>query len=111
MTSKRQKRLVNASAQTTADGKKSTANRRAAPEQGIVAASAPKKSDLPPHRPKLVVEVVWGDITRARADVFAVGHYMGLPPQKAELALDRVVSGQAEGSPRKLLITELTRRG
>ena len=39
------------------------------------------------------VEVVWGDITRAKGDVHAVGHYDGVVPQYAELALDRAISG------------------
>jgi CHAT domain len=69
------------------------------------------KSETPTHRRKLTVEVVWADITRAEGDVHCVGHYMGVLPQKAELALDYAVSGREDASHRKLLITEWTRRG
>ena len=58
---------------------------------------------------KLDVEVLWGDITRAKGDVHAVGHYVGVAPQQAELALDRAIShGNSE---ERLLITQLTARG
>jgi hypothetical protein len=63
------------------------------------------------HQPKLTVEVVWADITRAKGEAYLVGHYMGVRPQKAELALDRAVSGYVEGRREKLLITEWTSRG
>ena len=39
------------------------------------------------------VEVVWGDVTQVRADIYSVGHYRGVLPQRAELALDRALSG------------------
>jgi hypothetical protein len=57
----------------------------------------------------LRVTVAWGDITKAGADVLLVGHYMGVLPQSAELALDMYVSN----SPAQdgLIITELTQRG
>ncbi|MFK8052900.1 MAG: CHAT domain-containing protein [Woeseiaceae bacterium] len=42
--------------------------------------------------PTLDVEVVWGDITRCEGDVFAVGHYQGVLPQQAEMALDAQIS-------------------
>ena len=66
--------------------------------------------------PVLDVEVVWGDICEAEGDVYAVGHYQGVLPQQAELALDRVVSavGAKEDARRGdagLVITEHTRRG
>jgi hypothetical protein len=61
--------------------------------------------------------VVWGDITRVVGDVYTVGHYQGILPQNAELALDRAVSGllgasrpAARGDDR-LVITQHTRRG
>ena len=54
---------------------------------------------------KLDVEVLWGDITLAKGDVHAVGHYIGVAPQQAELALDRAISEE------RLLITQLTARG
>jgi CHAT domain len=78
-------------------------------------ADAPRPDAAPPASPalapKLRVEVVWADITQAEGGVHLVGHYMGVRPQKAELALDRAVSGYREGEREKLLITELTNRG
>ena len=65
-------------------------------------------------RPKLAVEVVWGDVTRVDADVYTVGHYEGVLPQRAELALDKAVSGllgRKKYDPRSLAITRHTRRG
>ena len=47
---------------------------------------------LPTAAPALAplqIEVVWGDITRVPGDLYAVGHYNGVEPQGAELALDR----------------------
>jgi hypothetical protein len=58
----------------------------------------------------LRLEVVWGDITRTAGDVYAVGHYQGVLPQFAELALDRMVSGPG-ASGQQLVLTTLTRRG
>jgi pimeloyl-ACP methyl ester carboxylesterase len=72
--------------------------------------AAPGRSVLRPAQvPKLKMEVVWGDITRTKADVYAVGHYEGILPQKAELALDRAISGTDETD--RLIITALARRG
>ena len=59
--------------------------------------------------PRLRVEVVWGDITKAEGDVYAVGHYEGVLPQRAERALDEAVSGPSKRRP--LIITDQTRRG
>ena len=61
------------------------------------------------RRRRLRVEVVWGDIAKAAGDVYAVGHYEGVLPQSAELALDEAVSGS--GKVRHLVITDQTRRG
>ena len=61
------------------------------------------------RRPRLRVEVVWGDITKAAGDVYAVGHYEGVLPQRAERALDEAVSGPSKR--RHLVITDQTRRG
>jgi len=41
---------------------------------------------------KLRMQVVCGDITKVRGDVYAVGHYVGVMPQAAEYALDTQVS-------------------
>lgn len=60
------------------------------------------------------VEVIWGDVTRLDADVYTVGHYEGVEPQRAELALDKVVSGVRDEEtvdPRRLVITQHSRRG
>jgi pimeloyl-ACP methyl ester carboxylesterase len=73
---------------------------------GAVAAKAP---------PRIAIEVVWADVTKVDGDVYAVGHYRGVLPQRAELALDGVVSAVdlAEGKydRRRLVITQHTRRG
>lgn len=58
------------------------------------------------HSP-LEVEVVWGDLREVDADVFAVGHYQDLLPQRAERVLDEMVSPNAE----ELVLTRFTRRG
>ena len=66
------------------------------------------------RRPTLAVEVVWGDVTTIEADVYTVGHYEGVQPQRAELALDEAVSGvqgKEDYDPRSLVITQHTRRG
>lgn len=61
------------------------------------------------------VEVVWGDVTKVdKADVYAVGHYARVVPQRAELALDEAVSGVSgtkDYDRRRLVITQRTQRG
>jgi CHAT domain len=62
------------------------------------------------------IQVVWGDITKTRADVYAVGHYQGVLPQNAEWALDTAISGvdpEAFGPDDHdcLVLTKLTRNG
>ena len=53
--------------------------------------------------------MVWGDITKVDAHVYSVGHYMGVPPQRAEEMLDRQVSRwEKEGD--RLIISEFARR-
>ena len=72
---------------------------------------------LPTAAPALAplqIEVVWGDITRVPGDLYAVGHYNGVEPQGAELALDRhVVSRipQARRSSERLTLTRLSHLG
>jgi hypothetical protein len=62
-----------------------------------------------PRPRRLRVEVVWGDVTRVPGDVYAVGHYEGVLPQRAERALDEAVTGRR---PRRhLVITDQARRG
>jgi pimeloyl-ACP methyl ester carboxylesterase len=69
----------------------------------------------PVPAPKIAIEVVWADVTKVDADVYAVGHYRGVLPQRAELALDGAVSGVATDADdydrRRLVITQHTRRG
>lgn len=64
---------------------------------------------------RLRVRVVWGDITKASGDVYVAGHYDEVPPQFAERALDRVISGVENeidrGDDEGLVVTSLTRRG
>ena len=82
----------------------------------------PAAEGRPPAAPgeqrqlSIAVEVVWGDVTAIEeGDVYTVGHYEGVAPQRAELALDRLVSGipphERSPDPRKLVITQHTRRG
>ncbi len=62
----------------------------------------------------LLLEVVWGDITRVPGDLYVVGHYNGVEPQGAELALDRhVISRMPEGrrGSERLTLTRLTQLG
>jgi hypothetical protein len=73
--------------------------------------SPPPAAGGPPPRPKLAVEVVWGDITQAVSDIHFVGHYVGVLPQKAERALDRAMAGETDGSDKRRIIREWTKRG
>ena len=76
-----------------------------------VAASHPPDQDR--AATTLDVDVVWGDLTKVQGNVFAVGHYIGVLPQYAELTLDQHLSGlpdAKEGDP-GLFITDQTRRG
>ena len=68
----------------------------------------------PPAFVPLQIEVVWGDITRVPADLYAVGHYNGVEPQAAELALDRHIVSRlplARRSSERLTLTRLTHLG
>ena len=68
----------------------------------------------PPTLAPLRLEVVWGDITRVPGDLYVVGHYHGVEPQGAALALDRhVVSRMPEGrrGSERLTLTRLTNVG
>ena len=89
----------------------------------LTAAPRPTAAPTPTARPTaakvslpvpLQLEVVWGDITRVPGDMYVVGHYNGVEPQGAELALDRhVVSRMPEarrGSER-LTLTRLSHLG
>ena len=61
------------------------------------------------RKTRLAIDVEWADITKAEGDAFVVGHYIGVLPQNAELALDIALSGTSE--PSRLVLTDLTRRG
>ena len=78
----------------------------AAPAEAPPAAGPSARREGGPSRSaRLPVDVVWGDVTRVEADVYVAGHYIGVIPQNAELALDRVVSGiprGAEDSPARI---------
>src|SRR5262245_35008065 len=94
-----------------------------APEP-TAAAPEPEQPPKPPRarrRRPIPLEVVWGDATRIEADVHTVGHYEGVLPQRAELALDCLVSDvdladvfdekTGDLARRRLVITQQTRRG
>jgi pimeloyl-ACP methyl ester carboxylesterase len=68
---------------------------------------APTRRVAGEDRP-LEIQVVWGDITKVHADVYAVGHYQDVLPQYAELALDLKVSG--DDDPAKGIIRDHTLR-
>ena len=86
-------------------------------EQGEAAGTPTEEADGAPaktERPAITIEIAWGDVTQIEADVYAVGHYQGVLPQNAELALDCAVSGIPEGCDpvrSRLVITRHTRRG
>ncbi len=44
-------------------------------------------------------------------DAIAVGHYLGVRPQSAELALDQAISDREDDAEQRLLLTELSERG
>ncbi len=78
---------------------------------------SPPKKTAPP---KIEIALLRADLAELPAapknilpvDAISVGHYLGVAPQNAELALDRVVSGWKAGDPdAKLLITALNLRG
>ena len=60
---------------------------------------------------RLGVEVVWGDIARAAADIVAVGHYQNVYPTQAEAALDRAMSGDAGAVVTERVLHGATARG
>ncbi len=79
------------------------------------AVAVAEEEEEPAAKPtiEIAVEVVWGDVTKVEADIYAVGHYEGVPPQRAELALDEAVSG-VRGTVgydcRRLVITQHAER-
>jgi hypothetical protein len=71
----------------------------------LVAPAEPPEPETAPHRLRLLVS--WGDLTQVSADVHLTGHYQGVMPVAAELALDRAISQRLGRS----IIAEHTRRG
>jgi hypothetical protein len=60
------------------------------------------------------MEVVWGDITRVPGDMYVVGHYNGVEPQGAELAIDQRLVSRLPNEKRRserLTLTRLSHRG
>ena len=89
--------------------------------RGSAAPAQPSQLPPPARRRSIPIEVIWGDATRIDADVHTVGHYEGVLPQRAELALDCLVSNVEladvldpathDQARRRLVITQQTRRG
>lgn len=73
--------------------------------------STPKKAKAGDvgKKAKLKVEVCWGNIKKVRGNVYCVGHYEGVLPQHAELALDTVVSQSTD--PNEMILRTHTQRG
>jgi hypothetical protein len=65
--------------------------------------------DATPVRVRL--EVVWGEIGAATADILAVGHYQNVYPTQAEAALDKAMSGDAATVVAERLLHGATARG
>ena len=88
---------------------------RGVPASGASASVSVPAAPQPRSTPAVLkIEVVWGDICKVDGDIYAAGHYRGVLPQRAELALDRVVSAsdsKTQSDPDSLVITSLTRRG
>ncbi len=75
-----------------------------------------KKERETRRRPRLKISVHWDDITKSGGDAYAVGHYRGVDPQSAELAVDHHVSQLSWDMPweerqKKLVLTSLTKQG
>jgi CHAT domain-containing protein len=89
------------------------------PDSAQTAASAPTAAPAAPTSAAapeypFTLEVVWGDITRVPADMYVVGHYNGVEPQGAELAIDEVLVSRRPGAGRnseRLTLTRLSHLG
>jgi pimeloyl-ACP methyl ester carboxylesterase len=83
------------------------------PPKPALLSPAPGKSKTPAVA--IAIQLVRGRIQEiAAADAIAVGHYIGVAPQYAELAIDRAISKARSGKKSgdgKLLITDLCQRG
>jgi pimeloyl-ACP methyl ester carboxylesterase len=95
------------------DASASPATEMAPPSPGTPPSAAPRKSKTPTVT--IAIQLVRGRIEEiSAADAIAVGHYIGVTPQYAELAIDRAISKARSGKKSadgKLLITDLCRRG
>lgn len=84
-----------------------------APPLAPLSAASGRHGKRPPV--KIAIQLVRGRIEEfSAADAIAVGHYVGVAPQYAELAIDRAISKAGNQTVRgagKLMITELCRRG
>ncbi len=82
------------------------------PAQRLPEVSAPEPTPSAPTGPPLSLAVVWGDLVGVEADIHIVGHYQGVLPASAEMALDRAISmeGQAGNGSQRGVIAEYTRR-
>ncbi len=92
----------------------------ASPEAGGSPKVQPTRGPGKAAPPKIEISLLRADLASLPSpprgvppvDALAVGHYLGVAPQNAELALDRAISGWKPGdSPDKLLVTSLHRRG
>jgi pimeloyl-ACP methyl ester carboxylesterase len=79
---------------------------------------APGEVQPEPKRVRIRIRLAQAEIERISAgqpkvDAISVGHYIGVAPQNAELALDRAISGSKPGTgiDSNLFITALHRRG
>ena len=79
-----------------------------------------RKKPAPAAPPKIQIALLLTDLAKLPpsprgvppVDAISVGHYVGVAPQYAELALDRAISGWSWGDPEeKLVITAMHRRG
>lgn len=79
-----------------------------------------KKKAVQAPAPKIEIVLLLADLAKLppaprgvpAVDAISVGHYVGVAPQYAELALDRAISGWSEGdSDEKLVLTSMHRRG
>lgn len=97
--------------------RESTGARESLPPRKPGSAGRKKRAAAPP---RIEVALLLVDLAKLPApprgvpaiDAISVGHYIGVAPQFAELALDRAISGWSKGDPdEKLVITSMHRRG
>jgi hypothetical protein len=99
------------------DASVSPAAEAAAPSAGAPALAPPSPATRNNKTPAvaIAIQLVRGRIDEfAKADAIAVGHYIGVTPQYAELAIDQAISKPRSGrksTDANLLITDLCRRG